>query len=174
MRAAAILDTLRAHGGVVTVDGDALRVRRCKGMLTPELTQLMAAEKAAMLALLRAERAAREAPTRTDAVPCEACGSPERWTWIDGREICRECLIHDRTPLIGPSRNHCRGCGSFDRELSPRGLIRCARCGLVRVTEAQWEWLQERAAIMEFSGGMSREEAERTALERLRDDHGCP
>jgi hypothetical protein len=132
--------------------------------------------KAAILALLRAERAEREAPppTRTDAVPCEACGSPERWTWIDGREICRECLIHDRTPLIGPSANRCRGCGAFDRELSTRGLIQCARCGLMGVTEAQWEWLQEHAAIMEFSGGMSREEAERAALELLRDDHCCP
>ena len=138
MRAAAVLEVLRARGGVVTIDGDALRVRRCTGLLTPALKQLIAAEKVAILALLKAERAAREAPppTRTDAAPCEACGSPTRWTWIDGREICRECLIQDRTPLIGPSRHHCRGCSACDTEVTPRGPIRYARCGLARVTGA--------------------------------------
>ena len=172
MRATAVLEMLRAHGGVVTIEGDALRVRQCKGILTPELKQVIASEKAAILALLKAEQVERDAPqpTLTDAVPCEVCGSPEHWTWSNGREICRNCLLHDRTPLVGPSRNRCRGCGSFDSEIAIRGLIQCARCGLMRVTEAQWEWLQERAAIIEFSGGMSPEEAERHAFERLRDD----
>jgi TubC N-terminal docking domain len=139
MRALAILQTLRAHGGVVTIDGDDLRVRQCKGILTPELKQLIASEKAAIIALLKAEQAERDAPqpTLTAAVPCEVCGSIERWPWSDGREICRNCLVHDRNPLIGPSRNHCRGCGSCDREITTRGVIQCARCGLMRVTEAQ-------------------------------------
>jgi hypothetical protein len=171
MRATAVLEMLRAHGGVVTIEGDALRVRQCKGILTPELKQVIASEKAAILALLKAEQAERDAPqpTITDVVPCEVCGSTERWTWSDGREICRNCLLHDRTPLVGPSRNRCRGCGSFDSEIAIHGLIQCARCGLLRVTEAQWEWLQERAAIIAFSGGISSEEAERQAFELLRD-----
>jgi hypothetical protein len=137
MRATAVLEMLRAHGGVVTIEGDALRVRQCKGILTPELKQVIASEKAAILALLKAEQAERDAPqpTLTDAVPCEVCGSTERWTWSDGREICRPCLLHDRTPLRGVRRNGCRGCGSFDREIGRRGPIRCARCGLTRVTE---------------------------------------
>src|SRR5262245_4195943 len=120
MRATAVLEMLRAHGGVVTIDGDALRVRQCKGMLTPELKQVIASEKAAILALLKAEQAEKDAPqpTLTDAVPCEVCGSTERWAWTNGREICCNCLLHDRTPLIGPSRNHCRGCGSFDSEIA--------------------------------------------------------
>jgi hypothetical protein len=169
MRATAVLETLRAHGGVVTIEGDALRVRQCKGLLTPELKQIIASEKAAILALLMAEQEEMDAPQPniTDAVPCKVCGSTECWTWNDGREICRNCFLHDRTPLVGPSRNHCRGCGSFDKEIATRGLIQCMRCDLMRVTEEQWEWLQERAAIMEFCGGISREEAERQAFELL-------
>jgi TubC N-terminal docking domain len=56
MRATAVLDMLRAHGGVVTIEGDALRVRQCKGILTPELKQVIASEKAVILALLKAEQ----------------------------------------------------------------------------------------------------------------------
>jgi hypothetical protein len=176
MRATAVLDMLRAHGGVVTIEGDALRVRQRKGLLTPELKQVIACETAAILALLKAEHVESDAPqpTLTDAVPCEVCGSTERWAWSDGREICRHCLLPDRTPLVGPSRNHCRGRGSFDSESAIRGLIQCARCGLMRVTEAQWEWLQERAAIMACSGDINPDEAERHAFERLRDDPSHP
>jgi DNA-directed RNA polymerase subunit RPC12/RpoP len=176
MRATAVLEMLRAHGGVVTIEGDALRVRQCKGILTPELKQVIASEKAAILALLMGEHDEIDAPqpTLTDTVSCEVCGSTERWTWSDGREICRNCLLHDRTPLVGPSRYRCLGCGSFDSEISTRELIHCVRCGLMRVTEEQWEWLQERAAIMEFSGGITQEEAERQAFELLRGDPSHP
>ena len=31
--------------------------------------------------------------------PCDLCGSHERWIWLDGRELCRVCLILDLMPL---------------------------------------------------------------------------
>jgi hypothetical protein len=31
--------------------------------------------------------------------PCSTCGSRERWEWLDGRLLCRICLIFDLTPL---------------------------------------------------------------------------
>jgi hypothetical protein len=27
--------------------------------------------------------------------PCTVCGSPEKWVWLDGRRLCRPCLIRD-------------------------------------------------------------------------------
>jgi len=38
---------------------------------------------------------------------------------------------------------------------------------MVFISEAQKEEYEERAAIMEFEGGMSREEAEKTAFETI-------
>jgi hypothetical protein len=32
--------------------------------------------------------------------PCQTCGSRERWVWLDGRALCRVCLILDLMPLI--------------------------------------------------------------------------
>jgi hypothetical protein len=31
--------------------------------------------------------------------PCPICGSQERWHWLDGRALCRVCLILDLAPL---------------------------------------------------------------------------
>jgi hypothetical protein len=30
---------------------------------------------------------------------CDVCGSRERWQWLDGRELCRACLILNFAPL---------------------------------------------------------------------------
>jgi hypothetical protein len=30
---------------------------------------------------------------------CPICGSRERWCWLDGRELCRPCLVLDRKPM---------------------------------------------------------------------------
>jgi hypothetical protein len=45
--------------------------------------------------------------------PCPACGSKEKWIWLDGRQLCRPCLIRgDRLAVTtGPiledeSRDH--------------------------------------------------------------------
>ena len=45
---------------------------------------------------------------------------------------------------------------------------------LARWPEERQEWWAERAAIMEVEGGLSRDEAERQAFERLRDDPSHP
>jgi hypothetical protein len=31
--------------------------------------------------------------------PCPICGSRERWQWLDGREVCRPCLIMELAPM---------------------------------------------------------------------------
>jgi hypothetical protein len=31
--------------------------------------------------------------------PCLVCGSGERWQWLDGRLLCRVCLVLDLAPL---------------------------------------------------------------------------
>ena len=33
------------------------------------------------------------------AEPCPLCSSRERWTWLDGRALCRVCLVLDLAPL---------------------------------------------------------------------------
>lgn len=55
MDAAALLHFLRGHGCTVTMDGDHLRVRNGKGVLTDALRQAIASEKAAIMTLLEAE-----------------------------------------------------------------------------------------------------------------------
>ena len=99
-------------------------------------------------------------------------GSP--LTMAMAARFCCNGLLHDRTPWVGPDRNRGRGCGAFDREMATRGLLQCVRCGLMRVTEEQWEWLQERAAIMEYEGHLARDDAERQAFELLRNDISHP
>ena len=41
------------------------------------------------------------------------------------------------------------------------------------MTESQREWFEERAAIMEYDGGLTRAEAEREALELMREVVPC-
>jgi hypothetical protein len=35
---------------------------------------------------------------------CSVCGSPEKWIWLDGRRLCRPCLIRGG-PLAPVSAN---------------------------------------------------------------------
>ena len=49
----------------------------------PDLVQLLTAPPADVL----------------DDEPCDVCGSRERWLWLDGRELCRVCLILDLRPM---------------------------------------------------------------------------
>jgi hypothetical protein len=30
--------------------------------------------------------------------PCPACGTKEKWRWLDGRLVCRTCLIQRNPP----------------------------------------------------------------------------
>jgi hypothetical protein len=31
--------------------------------------------------------------------PCHTCGAHERWEWLDGRALCRVCLVLDLMPM---------------------------------------------------------------------------
>lgn len=32
--------------------------------------------------------------------PCPRCGAHEQWRWLDGRPLCRPCLIQGGTPIV--------------------------------------------------------------------------
>ena len=51
MNATTILQTIRARGGQVTLEGDHIRVRKTSGVLTDELRQAIRAEKAALVTM---------------------------------------------------------------------------------------------------------------------------
>jgi TubC N-terminal docking domain/Zinc-finger of RNA-polymerase I-specific TFIIB, Rrn7 len=78
-----------SHRGIrLEVDGDGLGYRSPVGDLTAELRGVLVARKAEVLRLLIAP----SADVLSDE-PCLACGSHERWRWLDGQFICRSCLI---------------------------------------------------------------------------------
>ena len=66
MRASAILQTIRARGGQVTLEGDHIRVCKTSGVLTDELRQAIRAEKAAILTILAAEQQRTRMPLQGD------------------------------------------------------------------------------------------------------------
>jgi hypothetical protein len=37
-------------------------------------------------------------PDEVGGAPCPVCGAGEWWLWLDGRRLCRPCLIAARTP----------------------------------------------------------------------------
>jgi hypothetical protein len=80
-----VILTLGAHG--------ALRVSP-PGVLPSQIKEDLKAHKAHILKLLSAPPA--------DALsddPCGTCGSHERWQWLDGRLLCRPCLVLDLRPM---------------------------------------------------------------------------
>jgi hypothetical protein len=66
MHATAILQTIRARGGQVTLEGDTIRVGKTRGVLTNELRQAIRAEKAAILTILAAEQQRAQLPLQGD------------------------------------------------------------------------------------------------------------
>ena len=66
MNASAILQTIRARGGQVTLEGDNIRVCKTSGVLTDELRQAIRAEKAALLTILAAEQQRAQMPVQGD------------------------------------------------------------------------------------------------------------
>jgi TubC N-terminal docking domain/Zinc-binding domain of primase-helicase len=87
-------------GVILTAYGDRLHVDAPISMLTAELRRAMIKHKAELLQLLSTPLA--PAPFQRDVPPadclsdspCAVCGSYDRWRWLDGRLICRACLIH--------------------------------------------------------------------------------
>jgi hypothetical protein len=68
MHATAILQTIRARGGQVTLEGNNIRVCKTSGALTNELRQAIRAEKAAILTILAAEQPRAPMPRQRDDV----------------------------------------------------------------------------------------------------------
>jgi hypothetical protein len=73
--------------------GDKLRLSP-PGVLPGELREQVKKHKAALRQLMTAPSA-----DVISAEPCQVCGSRERWHWLDGRLLCRVCLILDLAPL---------------------------------------------------------------------------
>jgi hypothetical protein len=81
--------------GVTLVLGEhgSLRVSP-PGVLPSQIKEALKAHKADVLKLLTAPP--------SDAMsddPCAICGSHERWRWLDGRLLCRPCLVLDLRPM---------------------------------------------------------------------------
>jgi hypothetical protein len=89
-----LLDALTRAGVTLTADGESLRYRAPRGALTPELKGALVCRKSDVLRLCQAPPADELSDVR-----CEVCRSRERWRWIDGRLLCRVCLILDLAPL---------------------------------------------------------------------------
>jgi TubC N-terminal docking domain len=68
MRAATLVDTLRAQGWGFTIGGPDLRIRSPRGALTDELRQALKAEKAAIMTILAAEHVRAPMPPRSDDI----------------------------------------------------------------------------------------------------------
>jgi len=64
------------------------------GVLPSHLKELLTAHKADILKLFTAPPA-----DFLSEAPCTTCGSWERWSWLDGRELCRVCLVLDFAPM---------------------------------------------------------------------------
>jgi hypothetical protein len=64
------------------------------GVLPSHLKEILKAHKADILKVLTAPPA-----DFLGEDPCAICGSYERWRWLDGRLICRGCLIRGGVPL---------------------------------------------------------------------------
>jgi Zinc-finger of RNA-polymerase I-specific TFIIB, Rrn7 len=100
-----LLHEARAAGLEVHADADRLVIR---GPSSAEAIALkLLAHKADLLQLLAAPpkdaTEAENAPAAADtthANPCAQCGSQERWRWLDGRQICRSCLMHGNEPIV--------------------------------------------------------------------------
>jgi hypothetical protein len=91
MNATAILQTIRERGGQVTLEGDNIRVRKTRGVLTDELRQAIRAEKAAILRMLAAEQQRAQMPLQSDNLV-----AVKVWS-----EVLREALwvLADDVPL---------------------------------------------------------------------------
>jgi TubC N-terminal docking domain len=81
--------------GVTLAPGDAGTLRVSPpGVLPDGLRAELQAHKTALLRLLSAPPADVLNDER-----CPTCGSRERWLWLDGRLLCRLCLLLDLVPL---------------------------------------------------------------------------
>lgn len=104
---------LSQRGVMLEASGDRLRYRASQGVLTPALRHALVEHKTSMLRLLSAP----PADVLSDE-SCDVCGRRERWLWLDGRLLCRICLVLDLAPMtlvsLGPATD--RKAGRLERE----------------------------------------------------------
>jgi TubC N-terminal docking domain/Zinc-binding domain of primase-helicase len=91
MNAFDLLVEIDRLGISVEVDGDTLLYQ---GALTPKIKAQLQRHKADILKYYTAPP-----PDDLSDGPCPICGSRERWQWLDGRLLCRVCLVLDLVPL---------------------------------------------------------------------------
>jgi hypothetical protein len=89
-----LLQAVSRLGTQLTVDGDGVRYKAPVGTMTSALRGALQRHKAELMQLLIAP----PADAMSDE-PCPICGSRERWHWLDGRRLCRVCMVLDFTPL---------------------------------------------------------------------------
>jgi TubC N-terminal docking domain/Zinc-binding domain of primase-helicase len=91
MNAFDLLVEIDRLGISIEVNGDTLHYQ---GALTPEIKAQLQRHKADILKYYTAPP-----PDDLSDEPCPICGSRERWQWLDGRLLCRVCLVLDLVPL---------------------------------------------------------------------------
>jgi hypothetical protein len=101
MTADEVLKALHERGAELTADGDQLRYRATKTAIGPELRQAIASHKAELLSRLTTAPAKEPPPPDQIGEPCPDCGAAEWWIWLDGRRLCRPCLIRGGPPTEG-------------------------------------------------------------------------
>jgi hypothetical protein len=85
-----LLREVERLGIVLTVKGDRLHVQAPKGILTADLHRALAAQKPDLMRRLSAPP-----PDETGGTPCSTCGAAGWWRWLDGRRICRPCVMRE-------------------------------------------------------------------------------
>ena len=81
--------------GVTLAAGDEGKLRVSPpGVLSAELRAQLHAHKETLRRLLTAPPA-----DVLGVEPCDVCGRRERWYWLDGRLLCRTCLVLDLVPM---------------------------------------------------------------------------
>jgi hypothetical protein len=94
MTVAILLREAERLGITLTVEGNRLHVRAPTGVLTPELQAALTVHKPQLM-----RRLAAPPPDQAGGSPCSTCGMAEWWRWLDGRLLCRPCLIRE-DPLL--------------------------------------------------------------------------
>ena len=89
-----LLQEVSRLGIQLELDGDGIRYKAPMGTMTPVLREGLQRYKPKLRHILMAPPA-----DVMSEEPCPVCSSQERWLWLDGRLLCRVCVILDLAPL---------------------------------------------------------------------------
>ena len=103
MSTLALLETVRSYGIELTADGDQLRYRAPKGIMTPGLFAQIQEHKAEILALLQDASKALLGTVGRHGTPCPQCGDTWQWPTVAGEWICSWCVAgRPDLPQVAP------------------------------------------------------------------------